>query len=50
MKLHFAFQSEGETSVGNLFLPERRKPVGVVVAVGPLSVREGESTGTASGG
>jgi hypothetical protein len=37
----FAFQSEGGTLVGNLFMPERRKPAGVVVAVGPLtSVKE----------
>jgi hypothetical protein len=41
MKTRFAFRSEGETLAGNLFLPERRKPVGVVVAVGPLtSVKE----------
>ena len=41
MNRHFAFRSEGETLVGNVFLPERRKPVGVVVAVGQLtSVKE----------
>lgn len=41
MHTRFAFQSEGETVVGNLFLPDRRKPVGIVVAVGPLtSVKE----------
>jgi uncharacterized protein len=41
MKTDFAFRSEGETLVGNLFLPERRKPIGVAVAVGPLtSVKE----------
>jgi fermentation-respiration switch protein FrsA (DUF1100 family) len=41
MKTDFAFQSEGETLVGNLFLPERRRAVGAVVAVGPLtSVKE----------
>jgi uncharacterized protein len=40
-KTHFAFRSQGETLVGNLFLPERTKPVGAVVAVGPLtSVKE----------
>jgi fermentation-respiration switch protein FrsA (DUF1100 family) len=37
----FRFQSEGETLVGTLFLPEGSEPVGVVVAVGPLtSVKE----------
>lgn len=41
MKTRFAFQSEGENLVGNLFLPERSEPVGVVVVVGPLtSVKE----------
>jgi uncharacterized protein len=41
MKTHFSFRSEGETLVGNLFLPEGRKPLGVAVAVGPLtSVKE----------
>ena len=40
-KTRFAFQSEGETLLGNLFLPEGEKPAGVVVAVGPLtSVKE----------
>ena len=37
----FVFPSEGESVVGNLFLPERSEPGGVVVAVGPLtSVKE----------
>jgi uncharacterized protein len=37
----FTFQSDGETLVGNLFLPSSGKPAGVVVAVGPLtSVKE----------
>src|SRR5215813_1405915 len=41
MKTRFAFQSEGETLVGNLFMPSREEPTGVVVAVGPLtSVKE----------
>jgi hypothetical protein len=41
MKARFAFQSEGENLVGNLFLRERSEPAGVVVAVGPLtSVKE----------
>ena len=40
-KTRFTFESEGETLVGNLFLPESTKPLGVVVAVGPLtSVKE----------
>jgi fermentation-respiration switch protein FrsA (DUF1100 family) len=39
--MHFAFRSEGEGLVGNLFLPERGDPAGVVVSVGPLtSVKE----------
>jgi hypothetical protein len=37
MKTHFAFDSEGETLVGNLFLPDESKAIGVVVAVGPLT-------------
>jgi uncharacterized protein len=32
--------------VGNLFLPERGKPVGVVVAVGPLSSVKEQAAGT----
>jgi uncharacterized protein len=41
MKKHFVFDSEGEKLVGNLFLPEQSQPIGVVVAVGPLtSVKE----------
>jgi uncharacterized protein len=40
-KTRFTFQTEGETSVGDLYLPERDRPAGVVVAVGPLtSVKE----------
>jgi fermentation-respiration switch protein FrsA (DUF1100 family) len=39
-KTRYTFQSEGETLVGNLFLPDD-KPKGVVIAVGPLtSVKE----------
>jgi hypothetical protein len=35
------FRSEGETLVGDLFLPEEAKPAGVLVAVDPLtSVKE----------
>ena len=37
----FTFHSDGETLVGNLFVPAGAKPAGVVVAVGPLtSVKE----------
>jgi uncharacterized protein len=40
-KTRFTFQSEGETLVGDLLLPDGDKPVGVVIAVGPLtSVKE----------
>jgi fermentation-respiration switch protein FrsA (DUF1100 family) len=46
MQTHFAFQSEGETVVGNLFLPERSKPLGVVVAVGPLTSVKEQAAGT----
>jgi fermentation-respiration switch protein FrsA (DUF1100 family) len=46
MKTHFAFQSEGERLAGNLFLPERRKPVGVMVAVGPLTSVKEQAAGT----
>jgi uncharacterized protein len=46
MKTHFAFQSEGETLVGNVFLPEQRKPVGVVIAVGPLTSVKEQAAGT----
>jgi uncharacterized protein len=45
-KTHFRFQSKGETLVGNLFLPERDKPAGVVVAVGPLTSVKEQATGT----
>jgi fermentation-respiration switch protein FrsA (DUF1100 family) len=38
--MRFTFQSEGETLMGNLFLPEA-EPAGAIVAVGPLtSVKE----------
>ena len=45
-KTRFTFQSEGETLVGNLFLPERAKPAGVVVAVGPLTSVKEQAAGT----
>jgi len=45
-KTRFTFQTEGETSVGNLFLPERERPAGVVVAVGPLTSVKEQAAGT----
>jgi uncharacterized protein len=45
-KTPFTFQSEGETLVGNLFLPEKAKPAGVVVAVGPLTSVKEQAAGT----
>jgi uncharacterized protein len=45
-KTRFTFKSEGETLVGNLFLPERAKPAGVVVAVGPLTSVKEQAAGT----
>jgi uncharacterized protein len=41
----FTFPSEGETLVGNLFLPQGAKPAGVVVAVGPLTSVKEQATG-----
>jgi uncharacterized protein len=46
MKTGFGFHSEGERLVANLFLPERGKPVGVVVAVGPLTSVKEQAAGT----
>jgi uncharacterized protein len=46
IKTDFTFQSEGEPLVGNVFLPERRRPVGVVVAVGPLTSVKEQAAGT----
>ena len=45
-KTRFAFQSEGETLLGNLFLPEGAKPAGVVIAVGPLTSVKEQAAGT----
>ena len=45
-KTRFTFQSEGETLLGNLFLPERAKPAGVVIAVGPLTSVKEQASGT----
>jgi uncharacterized protein len=44
-KTRFTFPSEGETLVGNLFLPQGAKPAGVVVAVGPLTSVKEQATG-----
>ena len=45
-KNRFAFTSEGETLVGDLFLPEESKPAGVVVVVGPLTSVKEQAAGT----
>jgi fermentation-respiration switch protein FrsA (DUF1100 family) len=45
-KTRFTFQSEGETLVGNLFLPAQEEPAGVVVAVGPLTSVKEQAAGT----
>jgi fermentation-respiration switch protein FrsA (DUF1100 family) len=45
-KAPFRFQSDGETLVGNLFLPERDELAGVGVAVGPLTSVKEQAAGT----
>ena len=45
IKTQFVFDSEGESVVGDLFLPEQREPVGVVVAVGPLTAVKEQAAG-----
>ena len=45
-KTRFTFQSEGETLVGDLFLPADGEPAGVVVAVGPLTSVKEQAGGT----
>jgi fermentation-respiration switch protein FrsA (DUF1100 family) len=45
-KTRFTFQSEGETLVGDLFLPDGDKPAGAVVAVGPLTSVKEQAPGT----
>jgi uncharacterized protein len=45
-KTRFTFQTEGETSVGDLFLPEQDEPHGIVVAVGPLTSVKEQAAGT----
>jgi uncharacterized protein len=44
-KTQFMFESEGETLVGDLFLPEA-KPAAAVVAVGPLTSVKEQAAGT----
>ena len=46
MRTPFGFESEGERLAGNLFLPERGEPAGVVVAVGPLTSVKEQAAGT----
>jgi uncharacterized protein len=46
LKTRLAFDSEGENVVGHLFLPERKEPVGVVIAVGPLTSVKEQAAGT----
>jgi uncharacterized protein len=45
-KTRFTFETQGETAVGNLFLPEGDEPRGVVVAVGPLTSVKEQAAGT----
>jgi len=45
-KTRFIFESEGETLVGNLFMPAGEEPAGVVVAVGPLTSVKEQAAGT----
>jgi fermentation-respiration switch protein FrsA (DUF1100 family) len=44
-KTRVAIKSGGETLAGNLFLPERSRPVGVVIAAGPLTSVKEQATG-----
>jgi len=44
-KMRFTFESEGNTLLGNLFLPEA-EPAGAVVAVGPLTSVKEQAAGT----
>jgi fermentation-respiration switch protein FrsA (DUF1100 family) len=45
-KTRFTFRSDGETLIGNLFLPTGGKPTGVVVVVGPLTSVKEQAPGT----
>ena len=45
-KTRLTFRSDGESLVGNLFLPEGSAPTGVVVTVGPLTSVKEQAPGT----
>jgi fermentation-respiration switch protein FrsA (DUF1100 family) len=45
-RTRFTFKSQGETLVGNLFMPAGEEPAGVVVAVGPLTSVKEQAAGT----
>jgi len=45
-KTRFTLQSEGDTLVGDLFLPADGEPAGVLVAVGPLTSVKEQAGGT----
>jgi uncharacterized protein len=45
-KTRFTFRSEGETLVGDLYLPDGDKQVGAVIAVGPLTSVKEQAPGT----
>ena len=45
-KTRFTFKSDGQTLVGNLFLPDGSVPAGVVIAVGPLTSVKEQASGT----
>lgn len=45
-RTRLTFQSGGETLVGDLYLPERDQPAGLVVAVGPLTSVKEQAAGT----
>jgi uncharacterized protein len=45
-KTRFTFKSDGQTLVGNLFLPDGAAPAGVVIAVGPLTSVKEQASGT----
>jgi uncharacterized protein len=45
-KTRLTFESGGETLVGDLYLPKEDEPVGLVVAVGPLTSVKEQAAGT----
>jgi uncharacterized protein len=45
-RTRLTFQSGGETLVGDLYLPERDEPAGLVIAVGPLTSVKEQAAGT----